>query len=147
MSSRNTAPAIDLSQFDSEYRRQSVRSESTPESIPDGPYDVRVESVELTQSKTSRQPMLKWMLRIEGPAHTGRVLWKKRVINQNTLKWVNAELNICGLVAEPFSDLPKFLPALHGLELQVMKRTQNGFEDIYFNRRLKDQVDDDGLPF
>ena len=143
----STGAAIDLSQFDSEYRRQTVRAESTPESIPDGPYDVRVESVELTKSKTSGQPMLKWMLRIQGPVHQGRVLWKNRVISQASLKWVNAELSICGLEAEPFSDLPKLLPALLGIELQVVKRTNNGFEDIYFNRRVKDQVDDDGLPF
>jgi hypothetical protein len=91
--------------------------------------------------------MLKWMLRIQGPAHQGRVLWKNRVISQGSLKWVNAELSICGLEAEPFSDLPKLLPALLGIELQVVKRTNNGFEDIYFNRRVKDQVDDDGLPF
>lgn len=146
-SNSSTGAAIDLSQFDSEYRRQTARQDSTPDSIPDGPYDVRVESVELTKSKTSGQPMLKWALRILGPAHQNRMLWKNRVINQNTIKWVKAELDICGLEAEPFSDLPKLLPALLGIELQVMKRTNNGYEDIYFNRLVKDQVDDDDLPF
>lgn len=141
--------AIDLSEFDSEYRRQTARAESasTPDALPDGPYQVRVEAVDLTKSKTSGQPMLKWTLRVIGPNHVNRVLWKNRVINQSTLKWVNAELNICGLTAEPFSDLPNLLPELLGIELDVVKRSKNGYDDVYFNRRIQDHVDDDGLPF
>jgi hypothetical protein len=145
-------PVIDLSEFDSEYRRQSNnpspnRSGAVP--IPDGRYRVRVENVELTTSKTSGQPMLKWTLRIAGPTHSNRCLWKNRVINQQTMRWVTDELSLCGLDLEPFSQLPRRLGELVDLELDITKKTTNGYEDVYFNQRVgqPSAAGDDDLPF
>ncbi len=50
---------FDLSQWDEEYENAPVE-EHDFENVPDGKYQVVVDRVELTASKTSDKPMLKW---------------------------------------------------------------------------------------
>ena len=141
-----SSPAIDLSQFDAEYRRQLNNPEATPEEVPDGRYHVNVENVELTEAKTSGAPMLKWTLRIIGPSHVNRLIWHNKVISANTLPYVIQDLRLCRLELATFSDLPKQLSKLLDVQLEVTKRTKDGRYSTYFENRL-DASEEDDLPF
>lgn len=127
---------LDLAQFDDDFETASVEEKEFDE-IPDGKYQVKVERVELTRSETSGNPMLKWALKILGPAHKGRLLWRNNVIaNAENVKWLKQDLYTCGLRIEKLSDLSGKLESLLDVGLEVTKRTKNEFENIYFNRRL-----------
>ena len=128
--------AADLSRFDNDFRAEPLgeRPEFTP--LPDGRYQAVIERVDLTQSQASGNPRLYWVLRIVGPNHQGKVIGKGQTITANSLKWVKQELHVCGVDPEPFSDLPNLLENMTGTELEITKKTRDGFENIYIEKRL-----------
>ena len=136
---RSTSDApVDLSRYDDEYRK--AKQADTPQPfrpVPDGRYQVIVENVELTKTRTTGNDMLKWRLRIAGPAMANRILWKNRVITERTIPYVKEDLELCGLSMQSLSELPARLGDLVNLRLEATKRTRpDGHEDVYLNRNL-----------
>ena len=132
----NNDDTMDLAQFDDDFVSADVE-EKDFEAVPDGKYQVKVDRVELTRSETSGNPMLKWALKILGPTHKGRLLWRNNVIaSKDNVKWLKQDLYTCGLQMDKLSDLPGKLEILLDVGLEVTKRTKNEFENIYFNRRI-----------
>ncbi len=126
---------IDLTQFDEPYSAE--KAEERGESVPDGTYQVTVEKVELTEAKKSGNPMLKWKLVVIAPRHVGRIIWRNNVFTVNTLKYVKTDLHLCGLDLEKLSDLPQHLHRLLDVKLEVTKKTKDGNENVFFNRRIQ----------
>lgn len=127
---------IDLTQYDEDFQRADVREQEF-EAVPDGKYQVAVDRVELTRARSSGNPMLKWALRILGPNHAGRLLWRNNVMGSaENMKWLKTDLHICGLELQKLSDLPASLDRLVGVTLEITKRTKGDNENVYFNRRI-----------
>ena len=127
---------IDLTQFDDDFAEAEVE-EREFEPVPDGKYQVNVDQVELTQAKTSGNPMLKWTLRIIAPRSAGRLLWRNNVMaTRENIKWLKTDLHTCGLELEKLSDLPDHLSRLLNVKLEVTKRTRGENENVYINRRI-----------
>lgn len=128
---------LDLSPLDEEFASVPLR-EPGFKSIPDGKYEVRVEKVKLTRTKTSARPMLTWTLRLLSSDFRGRCLWRRQVIQSGeSLRWIKTDLHLCGLDLERLSDLPEGLHRLVGVRLVVTKRTRTGRTNVYFNRALQ----------
>jgi hypothetical protein len=137
---------MDLAQFDDDFVSADVE-EKDFEAVPDGKYQVKVDRVELTRSETSGNPMLKWALKILGPTHKGRLLWRNNVIaSKDNVKWLEQDLYTCGLQMDKLSDLPGKLETLLDVGLEVTKRTYNKFENIYFIRRIVLSDEDAAAP-
>src|SRR5687767_10668102 len=87
---------VDLSHLDGPYvTAEATTSGSAP---PDGKYQVNVEQVEIVRSKTNSQPMLKWTLKIMGPQHIGRLMWRYNMLSTpENMKWLKGDLQTCGL--------------------------------------------------
>ncbi len=129
---------FDLEQWDEEYANAPVEDRDF-ESVPDGKYQVVVDEVELTKSKTSGNPMLKWKLKIIAPAHVGGIIWRNNVIaSKSNVRWLKNDLHVCGLALEKLSDLPAKLESLLDVALEVTKKTKGENENVYINRRLSD---------
>ncbi len=127
---------IDLTDFEDDYVETEVE-EREFEPVPDGKYQVNVDQVELVRAKSSGKPMLKWTLRILAPRFRGRLLWRNNIIaSRENIKWLKTDLHTCGLDLEKLSDLYKHLGQLTGVKLEVTKRTNGDFENVYLNRRL-----------
>ncbi|MCJ8501397.1 DUF669 domain-containing protein [Desulfatitalea alkaliphila] len=142
----NNDDTMDLAQFDDDFVSADVE-EKDFEAVPDGKYQVKVDRVELTRSETSGNPMLKWALKILGPTHKGRLLWRNNVIaSKDNVKWLKQDLYTCGLQIDKLSDLPGKLETLLDVGLEVTKRTKNEFENIYFNRRIVLSDEDAAAP-
>ncbi len=142
----NNDDTMDLAQFDDDFVSADVE-EKDFEAVPDGKYQVKVDRVELTRSETSGNPMLKWALKIMGPTHKGRLLWRNNVIaSKDNVKWLKQDLYTCGLQMDKLSDLPGKLETLLDVGLEVTKRTKNEFENIYFNRRIVLSDEDAAAP-
>lgn len=142
-----SSPAIDLTQFDAEYRRQLSNPDVAPQDVPDGRYHVNVENVELTEAKSTGAPMLKWTLRIIGPTHTNRLLWHNKVISDKSMPYVIQDLRLCKLELRSISELPQNLSRLLDVHLEVTKRVREGGYNVFFENRLAVPEDDDDLPF
>lgn len=142
----NNDDTMDLAQFDDDFVSADVE-EKDFEAVPDGKYQVKVDRVELTRSETSGNPTLKWALKILGPTHKGRLLWRNNVIaSKDNVKWLKQDLYTCGLQMDKLSDLPGKLETLLDVGLEVTKRTKNEFENIYFNRRIVLSDEDAAAP-
>lgn len=138
---------LDLANFDNDFDSAEVE-ERDFEDVPDGKYQVSVEKVELTRAKTTGNPMLKWALKIIGPKHKGRFLWRNNVMaNSDNIKWLKQDLYTCGLQLAKLSELPDRLDELLDVKLDVTKRTTGQYENIYLNRRIvvADEPDDTGI--
>ena len=132
---------VDLRKYDEDYRRAKRGDFPQPQPfqpVPDGKYQVVVETVELTKTRTTGNPMLKWRLRIAGPALADRILFKNQVITGKTIPFVEKEFRVCGLQMESLSELPALLPGLSNLRLEVTKkgRGEQHPDEIYFERNL-----------
>ncbi|MBI3682799.1 MAG: DUF669 domain-containing protein [Acidobacteria bacterium] len=116
--------------------------------IPDGAYSVIVEEVRLDRTRTTGNPRVNWVLRIQQPEPAGRVLFKHRVITENTLSFLKEDLLACGVKLQKLSELPSRLREMAGLTLDVVKRTKDGRYNVYFARPRAEEVAlDDSLPF
>ena len=129
---------VDLSKYDDDYRKAKQGDTPPPfRPVPDGKYQVIVENVELTKTRTTGNPMLKWRLRIAGPTLADRILWKSEVITERTIPYVTKNLTLCGLSMQSFGELPSRLTDLVNLRLEVTKRGRTeGPDDVFFDRNL-----------
>jgi hypothetical protein len=106
-------------------------------SIPDGRYHVRIENAELMTARFSHRPILKWRLRILGPAFRDRLLWKTSLLGStDSLRWLKHDLQLCGVALEKLADLPLQLERLLDVELAITTRTRGDWQNVHFNRRL-----------
>lgn len=144
----NNSNQQELNQLEDEFAVSEVEDKEF-ESIPDGKYQVKVDKVEMTHSKVSNKPMLKWCLKIIGPTHKGRLIWRNNLIDKDGIKWLKQDLYTCGLQLEKLSDLPNNLDKLLDIGLEVSKRTKDDYENIYINRKivLDDTSGQKDLPF
>ncbi len=127
---------VDLTHFEDDYVETEVEDREF-EPVPDGKYQVNVDQVELVRAKNSGKAMLKWTLRILAPRCRGRLLWRNNMIaSRENLKWLKTDLHTCGLDLEKLSDLYKHVGQLRGIKLEVSKRTNGEYENVYINRRL-----------
>lgn len=128
--------SVDLTQWDDEYEQAPVEERSFDD-VPDGKYQVNVEKAEMTHSKTSGLPMLKWTFKILGPTYAGRLLWKHAVItNEESVKHIKGDLAVCGLQLPKFSQLPQHTGKLLDLKLEISKQTRGEYENIYINKLI-----------
>ncbi len=132
---------VDLSYLDDEYAETEVpEQEFSP--IPDGKYQVLVERAEISTAQSSGNPMLKWTLRILGPAYRDRLLWKNSVLLSGLLQYVKKDLQTCGVHIQKISDLPDQLEKLLDLKLEITKKTKGENENIYFNKLISGASED-----
>jgi hypothetical protein len=134
---------IDLSRYDEEY--SGIKPEARGP-VPDGTYQVNVEKAELAMSQ-SRNPMLKWQLRIIAPEFIGRIIYKHNMLStSDNLKWLKTDLLTCGLELQLLSDLQQNLGRLLNCKLEITKKTKGEFENVYFNRLLTVTQEPSGWP-
>jgi len=128
-----TSPSVDLSSFDDEFETAEA-----PEydELPDGKYQVRIESVRLENSQKG-DPMIKFDLEVLSGSQAGRHIFKNSVITQASIPYVKGDLKTLGLELAKFSELSGRLEELLDVTLEVTKRTRGDYTNVYFNRRIR----------
>lgn len=140
---------VDLSDFDDDF--SSAEAPSFDE-VPDGKYQVRIDSVRLDRSQRG-DPMIKWDLLVIAGQHQGRHIFKNSVITPAALPYVKGDLKTVGLQLAKFSDLSERLDDLLDVTLEITKRTRGDYTNVYFNKRIElaggnaQSLSDDEVPF
>ena len=129
-------PPVDLADLDEDYTQAEVQEDSF-DAVPDGKYQVAVAKVHIARSKTSGAPMLKWQLKILGPTHAGRYLFRNNMLRKESLAWLKTDLHRCGVALEKVSDLPSRLNDLLDIALEVTKKTKGDNENVYIGKRIE----------
>jgi hypothetical protein len=125
---------MDLSRFNRSFAAEAAPAPAFGE-VPDGRYRAVISDLELGLSSTGN-PVLKYGLRVASGEFRGRMIWKRRAITANTIRYTKSELLTCGLRLERFSHLSRRLAELQGIGLEVSKVTKGEKSDVFFNRRL-----------
>lgn len=136
----------ELSEFDRQYEQSSTERSSVDVEVPDGRYQVEVESVVIGRcggGKSKGLPMLTWTMKIIGgnESFLGRKLWKNSVVNQQTIPFIKQDMTCIGLTIEPFSRIRLFLDLARGKRVEISKSTDGEYKNIYLNRSL-DTIED-----
>ena len=135
MTTQTPVDPTDLAQWDDDYAAAEVQPNQFDD-VPDGKYQARVEKVELSRTQAG-DPMLKWQLRILGPQHAGRMLFRNNVIaSRENLKFLKADLLVCGLELGKLSDLGSRLGELLDVALEVTRKTRGEYANVYLNKRI-----------
>lgn len=133
----------DLADFDDVYVDSEV-SDDQFEPVPDGKYQVLVDRVELVRTSKG-DPMLKWTLRVTGPTHEGRLLWRNNVMaTDENIRWLKKDLFACDVRLARLSELPASLERLLDIRLEVTKKSRGEYESVYINRRVRTAGEDGG---
>jgi len=125
--------SVDLASFDDEFDTVEAPSQ---EEVPDGKYQVRIDSVRLEHSQKG-DPMIKWDLIVLSGSQAGRHIFKNSVITVASLPFVKGDLKTLGLVLTKFSGLAGRLEELLDVTLELTKRTKGEYSNVYFNRRIQ----------
>jgi len=139
MTSYTESEDLGLEQFDDEFEATKP-ADTQGEDVPNGDYSVRVQKAEVAKSKSSDATLLKWQMRVLGPKHAGRMVWKNSVISSKSMPYLKAELLLCGLELERLSDLTERCNELAGCCLKVRKTDRGTF----INARLTAEEENDG---
>ncbi len=123
----------DLSAFDDEFASAEAPEH---EEVPDGKYQVRIETVRLENSQKG-DPMIKFDLEVMSGSQAGRHIFKNSVITQASIPYVKGDLKTLGLKLAKFSELSGRLEELLDVTLEVTKRTRGDYTNVYFNRRIQ----------
>ena len=75
-------------------------------------------------------------MRATSPRFANRLIWRNSVITNKTLRYLKTDLHLCGLDLDKLSDLPGRLKELLDVHLEVAKKTNGDYENIYFSRRI-----------
>jgi hypothetical protein len=127
---------IDLSSYEDAFSEASADAPFSRDAVPDDRYLVTVERVEISETRAGMA--LKWMLRILGPHHEGRVLWHCNTFGSvESMLWLKRDLKLCGIELGALSELPQRLHELLDLTVEVAKRTKGGRDRTYLNRCVR----------
>lgn len=126
----------ELAAFDGDFAK--APTDTGDGKVPDGKYQFRIQDAQLARAQTSGAPMLKFKLRIEGPASIGRIVWRNSVIAADKLEWLKRDLVRLGLSLGKLSELPAQLPTLKGVLFEGTAKTNGEYQNIYVDKRLNE---------
>jgi hypothetical protein len=141
----------ELATMDQEWMGIQVedRSKQTYDPLPDGKYQVKVDSVAIEESKNSGRLQLKWVLKVIAGAFTGRLIWRYNGFDSTeNLTYLKKDLTTCGVTVTRLSELEDNLQFLLDTVLEVQLKSKTGHDgqlrqNCYINKEI--QVPDDGL--
>ena len=106
--------------------------------LPDGKYQVRVETCRLTETKEAKNPMLAWELTVVSPLHyEKRKVFHNRVIrDQESAKWAKQDFVNLGIQADTMTDLMDNLEKVLDCIIEIQLKTKGEFQNVYINKNL-----------
>jgi hypothetical protein len=128
-----SSPGVDLTAYDDDFASAET---SSHDEVPDGKYQVRIQTVKLDRSQKG-DPMIKWDLVVIAGKQTNRHIFKNSVITPAALPFVKGDLKTLGLNLAKFSELQARLEELLDVTLEVTKRTRGEYSNVYFNKRIQ----------
>ena len=127
---------FDLEQFDGDFAATEYDENAGGEGLPDGRYQMVVESVKLERSKAGNA-MLLWQMRVMGPRYAGKRYWHRNMlITSQNLKWLKRDVYTAGVRIEKVSELPARLEEFRDILLEVQLKTKGDNQNAFINKRL-----------
>jgi hypothetical protein len=144
---------FDYAGLEEPYNNATAQTKGDYEDVPDGNYQVKVESVKMKETKESRLPMLTWEFKIIAGEHAKRKIFKNDVLDPDS-KWINekmtylkTDLSTCGVTLDSIKDIESVLDKLLDVNLEITVKSKGEYQNVYINRKLESSVNADDIPF
>ena len=144
-----------LKQYDAEWGEAKVKeNDFTP--LPDGKYQVRVDTVQIQEYEQTGAIYLYWELEVVNGQHEGRKVFKRNGLdNPEKFGWLKTDLHRAGIELEKLSEiemvLPDLLDRILEVQLKTGKPTAEGktYQNCYINKLLNERVpfNENDMPF
>jgi hypothetical protein len=139
-------------EMNEEYQNATVEKKSF-DPLPDGNYQVIVDTVKLKKTQKTDKPMLVWEFKIVSGDNKGRKIFKNDVLDPNSeyindkLKYLKGDLSVCDVELKELGDLENSLHKLLDKYLEITLKTKGDNQNIFINRQLVKEVSEDDIPF
>lgn len=135
----------DLSVYESAWNQSAEVPTVSTDEVPDAVYHCSVHTVEIKTSKAGNL-MLAWQLKVIGPSHKGRLIFKQNMIvaDAQRLAYLRKDLSTCGIDPGKISTLRDRLELLLDREIEVKVETK-GYRNVYINRLIRAPKADAGV--
>lgn len=133
-----------LQQYEEAFQKSEVNKRNFEE-LPDGKYTVRVDRVELTQSKTTMKPQLVWEFVVTEGRYTGRKVWKYNGLDsEDKIGFLKNDLYQAGLSIDRLMKLEANLPKLLDRILEIGLKTKETLsfgkiQNVYINKLISNK--------
>ena len=113
--------------------------------VPDGTYEVRIESAILEEAKSTERLQIHWVLTVLTEEYANKALHKYDGCDRpEDLDWVQGTLETLELtIPDNIADIGPTLEEAQGLLAEVTVQTRDEFTNIYFNDLLADQEEEE----
>jgi len=135
----------DLSVYEAAWAQSAEVPTANTDEVPDAVYHCSVHTVEIKTSKAGNL-MLAWQLKVIGPSHKGRLIFKQNMIvaDAQRLAYLRKDLSTCGIDPGKISTLRDRLELLLDREIEVKVETK-GYRNVYINRLIRAPKADAGV--
>jgi len=135
----------DLSVYEAAWNQSAEVPTVSTDEVPDAVYHCSVHTVEIKTSKAGNL-MLAWQLKVIGPSHKGRLIFKQNMIvaDAQRLAYLRKDLSTCGIDPGKISTLRDRLELLLDREIEVKVETK-GYRNVYINRLIRAPKADAGV--
>lgn len=143
-----------LKQYDADWQKAEVKeNDFTP--LPDGKYQVTVESARIEENEEYGSLWLAWELSVvEGQYKSRKIFKRARLDDPDRLGWVKTDFHRMGIILDSLSEIEDVLPNVLDVILEVQLKTTKPntegktYQNCYINGRLdSQQVDEEDVPF
>ncbi|MBW8002645.1 MAG: hypothetical protein FVQ80_11590 [Planctomycetes bacterium] len=112
--------------------------------VPDGTYEVRIDSAILEEAKSTSRLQIHWTLAVLTEEYANKMLHKYDGCDKaEDLDWVQGTLETLELeIPDNIADIGPTLEEAQGLLAEVTVQTRDEFTNIYFNDLLADQEEE-----
>lgn len=134
-----------LRELNNDWQNAEVKeNEFSP--LPDGKYQVKVNSVHVEENEEWRSLWLVWeFVVLEGQYQNRKIFKRARLDDPDRLSWVKTDFHRLGIVFDNLSEIEEnlqfALDAILEVQLKTTKPNTEGktYQNCYINRRLDDQ--------
>lgn len=132
----------DLGALDAMYENAEAPASPDFEDAPDGKYQVFVYKVELKTAQSGNK-YINWRLRIMNGKFAGKYIFAKHMLaNKKNFDFLKKDMTTCGkgdikISEMGFDPATSRLAELLDITLEVQKKTNGDFLNVYFQRKLE----------
>ncbi len=115
--------------------------------VPDGEYTARVERTQVDRNRNNEVTLAVVLILEDAGEQSGRRVWYNRTIkpNRESIENTMRDLRRAGLRLKLMSEVVDRLDELAGAHLAIRIEAKNEYRNVYLNRRLDPQNDDETI--
>lgn len=131
----NKANNLGFEHFNNMFEKAS--GEDTFESLPDGKYEVTINTASALLSKTGK-PMVSYDMIVIDGEFEGRHIFKNSVVSdESSVNYIKRDFLKLGLELAKFSDITSRISEVEGTNLYVTIKAKEDSTAVYFNKVIE----------